>query len=57
MGRRTAIARALSLAQKGDLVLILGKGTEQIMVIGKNKMEWDDRIVTREELKKLTFSN
>ncbi len=57
LGRRTAIARALSLAQKGDLVLILGKGTEQIMVIGKNKMEWDDRIVTREELKKLTFSN
>jgi UDP-N-acetylmuramoyl-L-alanyl-D-glutamate--2,6-diaminopimelate ligase len=50
LDRRQAIARALSLAQKGDIVLILGKGTEQTMVIGKNKIAWDDRKITREEL-------
>jgi UDP-N-acetylmuramyl tripeptide synthase len=39
------------LAQKDDIVLILGKGTEQTMVIGKNKTHWDDREVVREELR------
>ena len=51
--RREAINRALSLAQKDDIVLILGKGTEQTMVIGNQKFKWDDRDVVREELKKL----
>ncbi len=53
LDRREAIARALSLAQTGDVVLILGKGTEQAMMIGGKKIEWDDRAVTREELRKL----
>jgi len=52
LDRRKAINKALSLAQKDDIVLILGKGTEQTMVIGKNKSYWDDREVVREELKK-----
>jgi UDP-N-acetylmuramoyl-L-alanyl-D-glutamate--2,6-diaminopimelate ligase len=53
--RREAIKKALSLAQKDDIVLILGKGTEQTMVIGNNKFHWDDREVVREELRKLTL--
>jgi UDP-N-acetylmuramoyl-L-alanyl-D-glutamate--2,6-diaminopimelate ligase len=48
--RREAIKKALSLAQKDDIILILGKGTEQTMVIGKNKFHWDDREVIKEEL-------
>jgi len=51
--RREAIKKAFLLAQKDDIVLILGKGTEQTMVIGKNKFCWDDREVVREELKKI----
>lgn len=50
--RQEAIAKALSLAQKGDIVLILGKGTEQFLVIGGKKYNWDDRNVVREEIKK-----
>jgi UDP-N-acetylmuramoyl-L-alanyl-D-glutamate--2,6-diaminopimelate ligase len=53
LDRRQAIARALSLARAGDTVLILGKGTEQTLVVGNNKIKWDDREVTREELRKL----
>jgi len=51
LDRREAIARALALARAGDIVLILGKGTEQTLVIGENKMKWDDREVARELLK------
>lgn len=51
--RRAGIAKALSLATSGDLVLITGKGAEQSMVIGGKKIAWDDRRVVREELKKL----
>ena len=53
LDRREAIKRALGLARAGDIVLILGKGTEQTMVIGSKKYPWDDREVMREELIKL----
>ncbi|MBU1102695.1 UDP-N-acetylmuramoyl-L-alanyl-D-glutamate--2,6-diaminopimelate ligase [Patescibacteria group bacterium] len=53
LDRRQAIVRALSLAHSGDIVLILGKGTEQTMVIGGKKYEWDDREVVKEELRKI----
>lgn len=52
--RREAIAKALQLAQAGDLVLITGKGSEQAMVVaGGRKIPWDDRHVVRTELTKL----
>lgn len=53
LDRRAAIRKALSLAQPNDIVLILGKGTEQTMVIGEQKIPWDDRKVAREELRQL----
>lgn len=53
LDRRKAIKKALSLAQKDDVVLILGKGTEQTMVIGNKKSKWDDREIVKEELKNL----
>lgn len=52
LDRRQAIAKALSLAQVSDIVLILGKGTEQTYVEGAKKRDWDDRKVVREEIKK-----
>jgi len=51
--RREGIAKALSLANKGDLVLITGKGAEQSIVIDGKSSPWDDRDVVREELTKL----
>lgn len=51
LDRREAIAKAISVAQKGDLVLITGKGAEQaICVANGKKIPWDDRRVVREIL-------
>ena len=51
LDRRKAIAKALSLAQTGDIVLITGKGADQKMALAKGRYEpWDDRTVVREEL-------
>jgi UDP-N-acetylmuramoyl-L-alanyl-D-glutamate--2,6-diaminopimelate ligase len=49
--RREAIAKAISLARKGDTVLITGKGTDPY-IMGPNgtKEVWDDATVAREEL-------
>ena len=54
MDRREAIAHALSLAQRGDAVLITGKGTDPY-IMGANgaKTPWSDAQVVHEELKKL----
>ena len=51
LDRKTAIEKAISLAKKGDLVLVLGKGSEQFQVFKDKKMPWDDRIVVRDVLK------
>lgn len=52
--RRAAIAKALSLAQPGDLVLITGKGAEQRIARANGQYEqWDDRTATREELARM----
>ena len=53
LDRRQAIKKALSLAQKDDIVLITGKGSEQAMAIKGKLIPWDDRLVAREELEKL----
>jgi len=52
--RREAINKALSLAEKGDLVLITGKGAEQYICLANGKkVPWDDRRIVREELAKI----
>src|SRR5581483_829616 len=51
--RGEAIRLALSMAKKGDLVLIAGKGHETYQIIGSEKQHFDDREVSRELLKKL----
>lgn len=54
LDRREAIAYALSQAQKGDTVLISGKGTDPyIMEANGKRTPWDDATVVREELAKL----
>jgi UDP-N-acetylmuramoyl-L-alanyl-D-glutamate--2,6-diaminopimelate ligase len=46
--RREAIAKALELAQTGDIVVIAGKGHEDYQIVGKDKMDFDDRVIVRE---------
>jgi len=54
LDRRLAIAKALSIAEKDDIVLITGKGSEQFLVLPDNKrIEWDEVSVIKEELEKL----
>lgn len=57
INRREAIARAISLAQAGDVILITGKGTDPY-IMGSNgtKEVWDDAAVAREELEKFLSS-
>ncbi len=43
--RHTAIERAIKCAQRGDVVLIAGKGHEDYQIIGKEKTHFSDREV------------
>ncbi len=53
--RRSGIKKALELGKenKNNIVFITGKGSEQSIVIGGVSSFWDDRIVVREEIKKI----
>jgi UDP-N-acetylmuramoyl-L-alanyl-D-glutamate--2,6-diaminopimelate ligase len=51
--RREAIATAFARAEEGDTILLAGKGHEQSIILGKEKLPWDDRLVAREELRML----
>jgi UDP-N-acetylmuramoyl-L-alanyl-D-glutamate--2,6-diaminopimelate ligase len=54
LDRREAIAKALSLAEPNDLVLVTGKGADQTMAVsGGRYIPWDDRQVVREELERI----
>ena len=46
--RRSAIARALGLAQTDDVVVIAGKGHETYQVLKDKTIDFDDRAVARE---------
>jgi UDP-N-acetylmuramoyl-L-alanyl-D-glutamate--2,6-diaminopimelate ligase len=51
--RRAGIHQALSLATPGDVVIIAGKGAEQTMLVGKDSILFDERVIVREELAKV----
>ncbi len=48
--RALAIARAVSLAHRGDIVLIAGKGHEDYQIVGKERRSFDDRVEARKAL-------
>lgn len=51
LSRKEAIEKALSLAQKGDIVLITGKGAEQAMITNHGAIPWNEREIVRTLLK------
>ncbi len=54
LDRKDAIQKAIDMAEEGDMVLVTGKGSEQKMCVAGGKMiEWDDREVVRDSLKRL----
>jgi UDP-N-acetylmuramoyl-L-alanyl-D-glutamate--2,6-diaminopimelate ligase len=51
--RREAISKAISLAKRGDIILVTGKGAETAMAVGKERLPWSEKQVIEEELAKL----
>jgi UDP-N-acetylmuramoyl-L-alanyl-D-glutamate--2,6-diaminopimelate ligase len=48
--RGTAIRKAVARAQKGDMVIVCGKGHEQSMCFGTVEYPWDDRTALKSAL-------
>ncbi|MBW3534975.1 MAG: UDP-N-acetylmuramoyl-L-alanyl-D-glutamate--2,6-diaminopimelate ligase, partial [Gemmatimonadetes bacterium] len=48
--RRRAIARALAMAEPGDVVVLAGKGHERYQVVGTERRPFDEREIVREAL-------
>lgn len=52
--REKAIARAIQTANKGDIVVIAGKGHEDYQILGKVKIHFDDRELARKYISERT---
>ena len=50
--RREAIAYALDNAKKDDIIILAGKGQETYQIIGKEKHDFDERVVVYKHLNK-----
>ena len=50
--RRDAIAYALDHAKKDDVIILAGKGQETYQIIGKEKHDFDERVVVYKHLNK-----
>ena len=53
--RRRAIERAVNIARWNDLVLFLGKGTEQTMVVGEESIPWDEQAEVLISIKNMLY--
>lgn len=50
--RAEAIGKSFDIAKKGDFVIITGKGAEETMAIGSQRIPWNDKRVVSEILAK-----
>jgi UDP-N-acetylmuramoyl-L-alanyl-D-glutamate--2,6-diaminopimelate ligase len=53
--RKEAVRFALSVAQRGDVVLLAGKGHERSIIWGLEKRPWDEAAVARELLSEMGY--
>lgn len=53
-GRRLAIRKALEIAQSDDVIAVTGMGNFETMVVGDEKIPWNDRQVIIQELEKIS---
>jgi len=53
LDRRAAIGKALQIAKPGDFVVVTGKGAEETMAVGDQRIPWNDKKVILEELEKV----
>ena len=51
--RNEAISRAIEIAEKGDVVVIAGKGHEDYQIVGHTKHQMDDRKIASDALEAL----
>ena len=51
--RREAIAKAMEIAQSGDVIILAGKGHETYQEIEHVKYDFDERDVVRDVLKNM----
>jgi len=51
LDRREAIKKALALAGPGDIVVVTGKGAEEVMAVEDKRISWNDPKVIREVLR------
>ena len=54
--RREAIAQSFAMARDGDCVLLAGKGHEQSIIIGHEKVPWDEEGVARAVLAEMGWN-
>ena len=47
LDRRAAVRRLVQQAEPGDVILLAGKGHEQRMLVGDQKLPWDDAAEAR----------
>lgn len=52
--RRAAIKKALQLAKSDDIIAVTGMGAEESMIVGDQKIPWNDKKVILEELEKIS---
>ena len=53
MDRREAIKKALRIAKPGDVVVVTGKGAEEMMAVGDKMVPWNDPKVIQEVLREI----
>jgi len=53
LDRREGINKALSLAEQDDVVITTAMGAQQNMIVKGKKIWWDERVVVREEIRRL----
>lgn len=51
--RKEAIARALTMAEEGDVVVLSGMGDQDSMIVGTQKIPWNDRVEVERVIKQL----